>query len=149
MVADLNVDMFLTLFPVKDIVVFGGEHSTLGDVIGDVARRLGLEVAPDPFPEEVIFVRSDHYSFVREGIPSIMLSCGLRSADPAVDGGKMFRDWLANVYHSPQDDMSQAIDFASAAKIAEVYLRAAEEIADGPARPAWAKGDFFAARFVH
>ena len=148
MVADLNADMFLTLFPVKDIVVFGGEHSSWGAVFGSVARRLGLEVAPDPFPEEVLFVRSDHYSFVREGIPSIMLSCGLHSADPAIDGEKVYRSWIASLYHSPQDDMSQAMDFESAAKIAELYLLAAEEVADGVARPSWTRDDFFAARFV-
>ncbi len=86
MVADLNMDMFLTLYPLRDVVAFGGEHSSLGDVVGEMATRLGLELAPDPFPEEVIFIRSDHFPFVTKGIPAVMLSSGLKSSDPSVNG---------------------------------------------------------------
>ncbi len=147
-VADLNVDMFLTLFPVKDVVVLGGEHSSLGAVAVGLAPRLGLEVAPDPFPEESLFIRSDHYTFVEQGIPSIMLACGLRSGDPRIDGAGSYRSWMAAIYHSPQDDMKQAIDFDSAAKVARLYLLIAARVADDARRPAWSAGDFFAGKFA-
>ena len=147
-VADLNVDMFLALFPVKDVVALGAEHSSLGAVIHALAPRLGLEVAPDPFPEEVLFIRSDHYPFVEEGIPSIMLDCGLHSADPRIDGASLFREWMATRYHSPQDDMKQAIDYDSAAKIARLYLLIAARVADDDRPPTWNAGDFFADKFA-
>lgn len=146
-VADLNLDMFLTLFPVKDVVVFGGEHSSLGVVVKEAADRLGLEVSPDPFPEEVVFIRADHYAFVRRGIPAVTLSCGLKSADPKIDGGALFRRWIGTVYHSPKDDMAQPMDFESAAKIARLYFLMADEVADADRRPSWTPGDFFGARF--
>jgi Zn-dependent M28 family amino/carboxypeptidase len=147
-VADLNMDMFLTLYPIRDVVAFGGEHSSLGGAVREAAGRLGLEVSPDPFPEEVIFIRSDHYAFVKKGIPSAMLACGLKSADPAVDGGAVLRKWIQTVYHSPKDDAKQGMDFESAARIARLYLLVARDVADDPHRPSWNPGDFFAARFA-
>jgi Zn-dependent M28 family amino/carboxypeptidase len=146
-VADLNMDMFLTLFPVKDVVAFGGEHSSLGSVVKDAADRLGLELSPDPFPEEVVFIRADHYAFVKKGIPAVTLSCGLKSADPKIDGGALFRRWIGTVYHSPKDDLAQPMDFESAAKIARLYFLMADAVANGARRPSWTPGDFFGTRF--
>ena len=146
-VANFNMDMFLSLYPALDVIAFGAEHSSLGAVAQEMAGRLGLTVAPDPFPEEVVFIRSDHYAFVRKGIPSLMLSAGLRSADPKVDGPKTLGSWLATVYHSPKDDASQPIDFDSAAKVARLYFLMADKVATDSVRPAWNPGDFFGTKF--
>ncbi len=148
-VANLNMDMFLTLYPLHDVVAFGGEHSSLGEVVAEMASRVGLELAPDPFPEEVIFIRSDHFPFVKKGVPAIMLSPGLKSADPAVSGGELLRGWLQARYHSPQDDMSQPMDFAESARIARLYLLIAYRVAETPQRPTWKAGDFFGVLFGH
>ncbi|MEA2164608.1 MAG: hypothetical protein QOK37_2735 [Thermoanaerobaculia bacterium] len=146
-VADVNMDMFLMIYPVADLVPLGGEHSTLGAAAADAARGSGFDVSPDPYPEEVRFIRSDQYSFVKAGIPAIHLKPGNRSTDPSVDGAKLTRDWLRNVYHSPRDDMSQPFDFASGARYAETNLRLVRAIANGTQRPAWTKGDFFGEKF--
>jgi Zn-dependent M28 family amino/carboxypeptidase len=114
-----------------------------------MAARLGLELAPDPFPEEVIFIRSDHFPFVKKGIPAIMLSPGLKSADPKVVGGELLRSWISTRYHSPQDDLSQPMDFGESARIARLYLLIAHRVADMPQRPTWKTGDFFGNRFGH
>ena len=146
-VANLNIDMFLTLFPLRDVIAFGAEHSSLGPVAQEAAQGLGLALSPDPFPEQVIFVRSDHYAFVRQGIPALMLSSGLLSADSKVDGAALFRHWISTVYHSPKDDASQPMDFESAAMVVRLYLRIARTVADMPARPRFNPGDFFGERF--
>lgn len=148
-VADLNLDMFLTLFPVRDVIAFGAEHSTLGDVLKRVAPALGLETSPDPFPQEVLFIRADHYAFVRQGVPALSLSCGLKSSDASIDSAARFQNFLVKVYHSPQDDMSQSFDLPSAAKIARLYFLMAYDVADTVERPRFTPGDFFGARFAH
>jgi hypothetical protein len=66
-----------------------------------------------------------------------------------VDGAKLTRDWLRNVYHSPRDDMSQRFDFASGARYAETNLRLVRSLANGLQRPAWTNGDFFGEMFGH
>jgi Zn-dependent M28 family amino/carboxypeptidase len=146
-VANLNMDMFVALFPARDVVAFGAEHSSLGPLAREMAGRLGLELAPDPFPEQVVFVRSDHYAFVRQGVPALMLSSGLTSADPKVDGAALFGAWIGKVYHSPQDDLSQPMDFAAAATIARLYFLIGHRVAEADGRPTWNAGDFFGGRF--
>src|SRR2546423_10096497 len=39
-VANINMDMFLMLYPVGDLVALGGEHSTLGDLAAEIADRV-------------------------------------------------------------------------------------------------------------
>jgi Zn-dependent M28 family amino/carboxypeptidase len=147
-VADINMDMFLMLYPVADVVLLGGEHSSLGKMAAAAAKASGFDVSPDPYPEEVRFIRSDQYSFVEEGIPAIHIKPGNKSRDASVDGAKVTREWLRNVYHSVRDEMGQPMDFASGARYAETNLRLVRAVANG-ARPEWVAGDFFAKTFAH
>jgi Zn-dependent M28 family amino/carboxypeptidase len=146
-VADINMDMFTMLFPVKDVVPLGGEHSSLGDQARDAAVQAGFEVSPDPQPEEVRFIRSDQYSFVKEGVPAVTYKAGMKSADPSVDGEKVTRAWLHDVYHSVKDNPDQKLDYASGARWAEANFRLALAVANAPDKPAWKKNDFFGNRF--
>jgi Zn-dependent M28 family amino/carboxypeptidase len=148
LVADINMDMPVALGPLADWVAFGAEHSTLGPVAARAAKAEGYELSPDPMPEEIIFVRSDQYMFVRQGVPSIYLSTGTRSGDPAIDLKARDEDFLRNHYHLPSDDVSQPIHYPSLAGLARVNARILREVADAPQRPAWNPGDFFGSRFA-
>ena len=108
------------------------------------AREQKLEMSPDPYPEEVRFIRSDQFSFVEQGIPAIHLKPGNKSLDPKIDGAAVTREWLRHVYHSPADDMSQHFDFESGARYAEVNRSLVQAIANAPEPPRWKAGDFFA-----
>lgn len=145
-VANLNMDMFLMLFPVRDVVAFGAEHSSLGKLVEPAASRLGLTVSPDPFPEEVVFIRSDQLSFVRQGVPALFLASGMKSDDPA-GGGPILMKWRQTTYHKPNDDMRQTIDFASGATFARLNFLLAWEVAQADAAPTWNPGDFFGETF--
>jgi hypothetical protein len=147
LVADVNMDMFLMIYPVADVVPLGGEHSSLGAMAAAAAHAAGFEVSPDPYPEEVRFIRSDQYSFVKAGIPAIHLKPGNKSTDASIDGAKLTRDWLRTIYHSPKDDLSQTFDFASGARYAETNLRLVRAIANAATRPTWTPGDFFGDQF--
>jgi Zn-dependent M28 family amino/carboxypeptidase len=147
-VADINMDMPVALGPLADWVAFGAEHSTLGPVAARAAKAEGYGLAPDPMPEEHVFVRSDQYMFVRQGIPSIYMSTGSRSKDPAIDVKARWEDFLKNRYHMPGDDLSQAIHYPSLAGLARVNARILREVADAPKRPAWNAGDFFGGMFA-
>ena len=147
-VADVNMDMPVILYPFADIIALGGEHSTLGATARRAAAAEHLSVSADPLPEEVRFIRSDQFSFVQEGIPAIHLKSGTTSSDPAVDGVAVTRDWLRTKYHSYADDMNQHLDFGAGAKYAAVNLRLVRELANADARPQWTQGDFFARTFA-
>ena len=142
-VANINMDEVSFLYDFKDIVPLGGEHSSLGAVADDVARRMGLTVSPDPLPEEVYFVRSDQYSFILQGVPSLYVEEGLQTVNPNLDGKKMQFDWEVQRYHQPSDDMSQAFDFNATVKCTRVDLAVGYEVAQQTERPHWNPGDFF------
>ena len=147
-VANVNMDGAVgILYPLADIVALGAEHSTLERPVEEAARALGYALSPDPMPEESIFVRSDQYSFVRQGVPSVFIVDGRKSTRPGVDGLQFIRTWLTTLYHTPGDNMSQPFDFESAAKGARLNFLVAKGVAQADARPAWNQGDFFGAKF--
>lgn len=143
LVANINMDGISLLYDFKDVVALGEEHSSLGKLVRRAAARLDLEVTPDPTPEEVFFIRSDQYSFVRQGVPSIFVSEGFKARKPGVDGKKMTLDWEAKLYHTPKDDMSQPLDFGAAVRCTRLQFLIGYLTAQDDQRPAWNPGDFF------
>jgi hypothetical protein len=147
-VANVNLDMPLFLYPVADIIAFGAEHSSLEQVIGEAIAAEDFSLTPDPMPEEVIFIRSDQYSFVKQGVPSVFLVPGFTSSDPDVDGEKLWRGFLSTYYHQPSDDLSRPVDWPSVVRFARAKVRIGYAVADDPERPTWNEGDFFGEKFA-
>jgi hypothetical protein len=145
-VANVNLDGLAILFPLRELVPMGAQHSTLDAVVKRAASQLGIGLAADPFPEQVFFVRSDQYSFVRRGVPSLFLFMGLRS-DSGVDGAARFKEYGEKRYHLPQDDLGQPIDLESGARHAQMNFLVGLETANADGAPAWKSGDFFAQIF--
>jgi Zn-dependent M28 family amino/carboxypeptidase len=147
-VANVNIDMPLFIFPLADIVAFGAEHSSLGAVADTAVAAEGFVLTPDPIPEEGLFRRSDQYSFVRKGIPAIYLDPGFTSSDPDIDGEALRTDHRHNHYHRPSDDLSRPIDWDSAVRFTRANARIGWAIANDDARPTWNEGDFFGDKFA-
>ena len=147
MIANVNTDMFLMLFPFADAVALGAEHSTMGVIARRAFQRVGLKMSPDPAPEEVRFVRSDQYPFIKRGIPAIKLMAGFESLDRSINGADVTRSWLKTVYHSPQDESSQKMHWESGIKIVQINFLIGYETANQEAKPDWNAGDFFGKTF--
>jgi hypothetical protein len=143
LVANINMDGAAMLWPIEDVVARGAEHSTLDVAVHEAAARFKLDVSSDPHPESVLFIRSDQYSFVKQGIPSLFLSAGKKSSDPNIKPEEIRRIWVATKYHKPQDDMNQPFDFESGAKYARYGFLLGFIVAQKTERPAWNPGDFF------
>jgi Zn-dependent M28 family amino/carboxypeptidase len=139
--------MPLFIYPPTDVVAFGAEHSSLETVVDKAATKSGFTLSPDPIPEEVIFVRSDQYPFVRKGIPAVYLMPGFASSDPDIDGREEFMHFLGNIYHTPADEVSLPFDEESAARFGLLNLELVIAIANDPKRPRWNEGDFFGEKF--
>ena len=149
LVADINMDGAALLWPIADVIARGGEHSTLGAAVHEAAARLNIEVSPDPHPERVLFIRSDQYSFVRQGIPSVFPSAGMKSSNPTVKPDEILMAWHNTTYHKPKDDMSQPFDFESGAKFARFNFLLGYIVAQQNERPVWNPGDFFGEHYGH
>ena len=144
LVADVNLDMPIITYKFEDVTPFGAAHSTLGETVARAAAQIGVGIGGDPRPDEAFFVRSDHYRFVQQGIPSVFLWPGEKGPGKAATDA-----FLSTHYHKPSDDLVQqpAIDWESGARFVDVNYRIAREIADADAKPMWKKGDFFGTLF--
>ena len=140
MVAEINTDMFLPIMPLKLVTVYGLAESDLGDRVTAVAKRLGLGVQADPEPLRNLFIRSDQYSFIRRGIPSLAMKVGFK-ADTAE--ATLAKDWLTKRYHAPSDDSLQPVDLQAAAGFEELMRALTVQIADDPQVPRWKANSFF------
>ena len=144
-VADINLDMFMPLFALKYVEVQGLAESTLGDTIREAAKEFGVAVQADKEPEQNRFVRSDQYSFIRNGVPALAFKFGYEFGTPE---DKIFHDWIRDRYHKPSDDLGQPVDKAAAAKFDRMIASLLLKVADRKERPAW-KTDSFFRRFAN
>ena len=138
--ADLNLDMFMPIFPLKKLHVQGLEQSTLGADAEKVGEAHHIVIAGDPEPDRNSFIRTDQYSFVQAGIPALAMKFGWTADSPEY---KAWRAWLAQRYHSTDDDLTQPVDLAAAAQFNAFYADLARTVADDPARPHYLDSSFF------
>jgi Zn-dependent M28 family amino/carboxypeptidase len=136
--AVVNLDMPVLTYPFSDVIAFGAEHSTLGPIVRRAAARMNVALSADPLPHEGLFTRSDHYKFVREGVPSVFLMTGF-----AGEGRERFTRFLADTYHSPRDDLNLPFDWQAGARFAQLNYLIAREIADSREAPRWYADSFF------
>jgi Zn-dependent M28 family amino/carboxypeptidase len=139
-IADINVDMFLPIVPLKVLKIEGLEESDLGTRAAAIAQALGVKPIPDPEPLRNAFIRSDQYSFIKKGVPAVKMDVGFELGTPEQ---KIFKDWLTNRYHAPSDDVNQPVDLQAAALYEEIVRRLLIETANDAARPQWKPDSFF------
>lgn len=144
-VGNVDLDMPLLLYPFTDVTAFGADHSTLGPIVAAAVAPMGVKLSPDPMPAQSIFVRSDHYMFVKQGVPAVFLATGFANG-----GEKQWEAFLGGkgAYHHPDDDMNQAIDWRQGARFAEANYRIMRAMADADAPPLWYAKDFFGDTFA-
>jgi hypothetical protein len=139
-VADINMDMFLPLHKLEYLEVQGLAESTLGDDIRAVSEHAGVKVQADKEPQRNLFIRSDQYSFIRQGVPALAFKFGYLPGSPEQ---KLHKTWLKDRYHAPSDDLNQPVDKAAAARFNEIILHLTERVADAPGKPQWKPNSFF------
>ena len=147
LVANINMDMPVFLADVTDVVPIGIEHSSLENDVKAAADVLGIGLTADPKPEEVVFVRSDQYAFVRKGIPAVYLDAGIKARSPDVDALALYEDFLTGHYHQPSDETALPIHYPSAARLAMLNAAIGRRVGDADQKPRWKDGDFFGRTF--
>lgn len=139
-VADLNFDMPLPLFPLKAVLALGEGESTLGAQVRAVAAARGLPVWADPLPDRNSFTRSDQYSWVRAGVPALAFKFGFERGTPEE---QIEKTWRATRYHAPSDDLGQPVEKEEAVKLNDFVADVALRVANDPQRPSWLATSFF------
>jgi Zn-dependent M28 family amino/carboxypeptidase len=140
LVANLNTDMFLPLFPLKTLMVLGLDESDLGEDVRAAATEMALNVQADPEPQRNRFVRSDQYSFVKVGIPALAMKVGY---EPGSAEAGIAARWIAERYHAPSDDLRQPVDLAAGSRFVDVLRSLALRVANRADPPRWKETSFF------
>jgi Zn-dependent M28 family amino/carboxypeptidase len=139
-VANINTDMFLPLFPLKKLTIYGLDESDLGADAVAVAKSMNVEPQADLEPKRNIFIRSDQYSFIRRGIPSLALKVGYDKDSPEE---RIVKHWLTERYHAPSDDLAQPVDKQAAGAFDMLVVGLLERVANREERPRWKDKSFF------
>ena len=135
--ANLNFDGVGTevFGPLRQVVGFGMEHSDLGALLQQVAAATGNRIIPDPLPEETAFYRSDHYAFVKRGVPALFLM-----GTPEMDAETLvarYREFDDRDYHQPTDVVKPDWNWEGARSLAQVGLLLGLRVANAERMPAW------------
>lgn len=140
LVADINADGTLPLYPLKFLQIQGLAESTLGDDIRAVAGQHGVEVHGEYEPDRVLFIRSDQYSFIKEGVPGLFPMFGYAAGSPEE---QLTKDWSKDRYHSPEDNLKQPVDRVAAAQFNAILEELTLRVANADGRPEWKPDSFF------
>lgn len=142
-VGNVNLDMPVLLYDFADVVAFGSTHSSMGESVAKAAGQFGIALSDDPMPEQAIFTRSDHYAFVKKGIPAVFLMTGFTAKHEGEDGGKIWSEFFAEHYHRPSDSPDLPINYGAGVVFTNINYAIGTEIANAAERPRWHADSFF------
>lgn len=142
--ANINLDMTEIFGVPKDFNALGVEHSTLLRSAETVAKELGMKIGPDPTPELRTFVRSDQFSFVQAGVPSLFLRWGNEYEDiPADQVKQRHKQKLDAIYHKVEDEFDPTWSWEGMRRHTQIAFLLGLHVANQPEMPAWNAGSSF------
>jgi len=137
-VADINIDMLPLSGPTKDVPIFGKGQNSLEDDLQALAEKEGRYVSDDGQPEQGFYYRSDHFPFVRAGVPALMPWHGVDWVNGGREAG--LAAWKAKFgadYHKASDEWSADWDLTSAVENLTLLYRLGLDLANGDEWPTW------------
>lgn len=147
LVANVNLDMPILTYEFADVIAFGASHSSMGEKVEAAVANADIKLTEDPWPQLNLFTRSDHYAFVKQGIPAVFLVTGIESKTPDIDGSQVLNTFLSTHYHRPSDDMNQPFIWAAARTFTQVNFEIGLTLGNDAERPTWNEDSFFGQTF--
>jgi len=141
--ANINLDQLRPLFPLDILTAEALDETTLGEIARRVASSMHIQLRPDVEPERHLLRRADQLPFLLQGVPAISFVFGF---DPGTDSEQRYREWYKVRYHRPQDDLTQPIDFAAAAKFNKFFYELVAAVSAAQPRPEILPTSQFAAK---
>jgi len=136
--AVVNLEMLNVHGRTRDLTVVGLGASDLDDIAREVAAEQGRRLKPDPEPERGMYYRSDHFSFVRRGVPAFEPDHGDDFIGRPADYGLQVRkDFFNNAYHKPTDTVRPDWDLSGGVEDLQLYWMVGYRVAQGDKYPQW------------
>jgi len=145
-VADLNLDSLNFVGATRAIGVAGAERSTLYATSEQVARAMGLHLAPGVPDLGGAYFRADHFNFAKAGVPAFNVGSAVFSGDgyfefdkdPAGSRAKMLA--FTKDYHQVTDEYKPEWDLSGMVQQAQFTLNLGYAVANAPTAPTWKPG---------
>ncbi|MGK9369434.1 M28 family metallopeptidase [Melioribacter sp. Ez-97] len=134
-IAAFNIDGGNIFGRTKDIAVLGLGSSELDDYIKKIGEKYGKMITPDPTPEAGGFYRSDHYNFVKAGIPSLYLRHGILAEDGRTNIPELSRRWTKEHYHKVSDEYNDDWNLSGAIEDIKILFEIGYTLSNDGARP--------------
>lgn len=134
----INLDAMTIVGRTRDIVVTGYGASELEDILRPIAERQGRVLHGETAVEKGFFFRSDHFNFVKAGVPSLYAKSGLDHVEKGESHGAAIADeYGANRYHKPEDVVDPNWDVSGVIEDLEAFYAVGRVLADGDSWPNW------------
>jgi len=147
-VAGINMDALNVNGATKNIIVVGNGQSSLEDDLAVFAKAQDRVLSPDETPEAGYFFRSDHFPFVKRGVPMLYAKGGKDLVKGGLEAGKAAdADYRAKRYHQADDEWSADWDLGGLVQDVSVYYQIGAKLANSRVWPQWREtSEFKAAR---
>lgn len=143
---NLNFDTVIPIGVPESVVVSGAERTTAFPLVQQIAKQHKLDIEPDKNAHLGFFYRSDHFALARGGVPAFSVYPGEKfKGKPADFAKKQMEDFIAKVYHTPNDVFRAEWDFAGYPVLMRFAFDIAIESANAKTLPTWNPGDEFRA----
>ncbi len=115
-VACLNFESIGPAPLTRDVVILGGGESALDGYFVAATAAQGRTIFFDDDNSDGWFFRSDHYNFVKKGVPAVVVENGLHP----VDTDKVDKYPMSYWYHQPRDEYHDDWDLSGT--MANIYM---------------------------
>ncbi|UCH83942.1 MAG: M28 family peptidase [Candidatus Latescibacterota bacterium] len=148
-VANLNYELFLPIGRMADVTVFGWGQSELDSYVVEAAKAQSRYVTPEPFPENGMYFRSDHFSFAKAGVPALFVKGWSEDRERGSQwtSGKIAEFWSKH-YHRPSDEYDpHTSDLGGIVEDAKLFFKIGYALSTESTFPRWnANSEFKAVR---
>lgn len=142
-VGGINLDAVNVFGPTPTMEVTGLGKTTLEDDLERELVKQGRHVRPDPNEVVGFYFRSDHFPFVRRGVPFVFAGSGWELAEKKAPNTR--EPQLGTRFHQPSDEWREDLDFEAAARDVRVYYEVGRALCESAAWPQWKPGAEFKA----
>ena len=145
-VANINMDGGAANGAAKDVSTAGDGGLTLQDDLIKVAKAHGRYFTPDARPEAGGFFRSDHFSFAKQGLPSISFKGGQDMVVGGVEAGRKAGEaYVRDKYHQPADEYDPNWDLSGMSQDLAIIYDLGRDLGNSREWPEWKAGSEFKA----
>ena len=144
--ANINMDGVNAMGKRKDVSISGSGQSTIEDYFVEAAKAQGRYLSPEDKPEAGGYFRSDHFNFVKKGVPALSAGGGTDDALGGKKEGERQRDeYVAKHYHQPSDEYDPSWSFEGGLDDLRLFFNVGKRLAYGTEWPVWKDGSEFKA----